>query len=310
MLILIIGFATLRVNGPLGVTATLGWPLIYLVYVWQSDVLRDFPLRVLAVAMAVGIACGVGWWLVVGKLLARSYGVSTGSGLMLTVVLNIGLLISAGGAVLMLLPAVTTRAMHMPVRESLDGFVIGTFGALWYQTAATTTVVAPQFVEGLIEEHSVGRMLEDSITYGIVNPIITTAAGGLVGIVLWFRPDRTRVPATPLSPRTALILCAALAFAVYLSVWVLWSMNVPRAVDIGGKLILVVLALLVVRSAVQIALLHEVPDPASGNPVLCIHCERVVPDLPFCVACGVAARASSRTSRLLRRQHSPAPISA
>lgn len=310
VLMLIIGFAAMRVNGPLGVTAAIGWPLIFLIYVWVSDAFRDIPLRIMAVSMVIGIACGVGWWLVTGKLLARSYGVSTGSGLMLTEVLNIGFFISLGGALLMLLPAALTRLMRMPVRESLDGFVIGTFGALWYQTAATTTVVAPQFVEGLIEEHSAGRMFQDSITYGIVNPIITTAAGGLVGLTLWFKPNRRAEGRGPVSARTALVICTVVALVLYLGVWGIWSTSVPRAVDIAVKLVLAVLALLVVRCAVQIALLHEEPDAATGDPVLCVYCDRVVPDMPFCPACGSAARAASRTSRRFRREHAPVPETA
>ena len=307
VLVLIIGFAVMRVNGPLGVTATIGWPLVFLIYVWQSDGFRDIPLRILAVAMVIGVACGVGWWLVTGKLLARSYGISTGSGLMLTRVLDVGIVIPLGGALLMLLPAVITRLMRMPVRESLDGFVIGTFGALWYQTAATTTVLAPQFVEGLIEEHTVGRMLQDSITYGVVYPIVTAAAGGLVGLTLWFRPDPHAEGRGPVGARAALIVCSVLAFVIYLAVWGVWSTNVPRAVDIVVKLILGVLALLVTRCAIQIALLNEEWDPATGEPVLCVHCDRVVPDVPFCPACGAAARASSRTSRQFRREHTPVP---
>lgn len=310
VLMLIIGFAAMRINGPLGVTAAIGWPLMFLIYVWVSDAFRDIPLRILAVSMVIGIACGVGWWLIAGKLLANSYGVSTGSGLMLTLKLNIGFLISLGGTLLMLLPAVMTRLMRMPVRESLDGFVIGAFGALWYQTAATTTVVAPQFVEGLIEEQSAGRMLQDSITSGIVLPIITTAAGGLVGLTLWFKPNRRAESLGPLSARAMLIICTVLALVLYLGVWVIWSTGVPRAVDIAVKLVLAVLALLVVRCAVQIALLHEEPDAATGDPVLCVHCDRVVPDMPFCPACGASARASSRTSRRFRREHAPVPHTA
>lgn len=306
VMILIIGFAVMRVNGPMGVTATIGLPLIFLIYVWQSDGFRDIPHRILAVSMVIGVSCGVGWWLITGKLIARSYGVSTGSGLMLTRVLDIGI-VPLGGALLMLLPAVIARLIPMPVRESLDGFVIGAFGALWYQTAATTTVLAPQFVEGLIEEHSVGRMLQDAITFGIVDPITTTAVGGLVGICLWFTPDRRAEGRGPVSARAALIICTVLAFIFYLAVWAIGPTNVPRAVDIAVKLILAVLALLVTRCAVQIALLNEKQDPATGDPVLCVHCDRVVPDMPFCMACGVASRASSRTSRQFRREYAPVP---
>lgn len=308
VLVAIIGLALARLNGPLGVTATIGWPLLFLIYVWQTDVFRDIPARILAVAALLGVVLGVSWWLAAGRLLAGSYGVSTGSGLMLTGVLNAGLLITAGGAVLMMMPAVLTRLMPMPmpVRESLDGFVVGSFGALWYLAAATTTVVAPQFVEGLIEEHSVGRMLKDSITYGIVSPIVTTAAGGLVGLSLWFTPDR-RPGRDPKRARRALTVCTLLGAPLYFAVWAVDALGLPRPVDIAVKLGLAMLALLLVRCAVQIALLHEVPDPATGEPVLCVHCERVVPDLPFCSACGAAARASSRTSRRLRRRYPPIP---
>ena len=42
------------------------------------------------------------------------------------------------------------------------------------------------------------------------------------------------------------------------------------------------------------------PDPATGEPVGCLHCDRTVPDAPFCPACGAATRASSRTWRRSR----------
>ena len=296
--------AATRVNGPLGVTATIGWPLLFLIYVWQTDVFRDLPLRIPVIAMVLGVAFGVGWWLLAGKWLANSYDVSTGSALLLTGVLNVGLMITAAGFVLMLMPAVVTRLFAVPVRESLDGFVVGAFGALWYTTAATTTIVGPQFVEGLIEEYSAVRMLVDSIIFGVVSPITATAAGGLVGLSLWFTPDR-RPGRNPRLARRALTLCTVLGAPLYLAVWTVDGLGLPRLLSFAVKIGLTGLALLLVRCAVQIALLHEAPDPATGAPVLCVHCERVVPDMPFCPAGGAAAPASSRTSRRMRRESPP-----
>jgi hypothetical protein len=309
----IVVLALLRVNGPLGVIATIGWPLLFLLYVWQSDVFRDIPLRIMAVTMVLGVTIGVGWWLSTVNLLAASYGVSTGSGLVLLGAINIAFLLSVGGGILMLLPAVVARFMAGPVRESLDGFVIGAFGALWYATAATTTILAPQFVEGLIEEHSAFRMLDDSIRNGVVNPIVTTAAGGLVGLVLWFRPekhsDHRAVPpgraSIPAPPRTALVLCAVLGVGCYIAVWAVDGMTLPRATELGLQIALSVVALLTVRCGVQIVLLHEAPDPLTDDPILCVYCEKVVPDGPFCGSCGAAARAASRSSRVLRRRNRP-----
>ena len=305
VLIAMVVLALLSANGPLGVTATLGWPLIFLIYVWQTDVFRDLPARILVIAMVLGIAGGVGWWLMAGKLLAGRYGVTTGSGLLLAQVLDVGFLITLGGALLMLLPAVVTRFIPVDKREAVDGFVVGTFGALWYQTAATTTVVAPQFAEGLINEQSTSRMLQDAFTYGVVDPIVTTAAGGLLGLLLWFTP---RPGALGRKARTALIICAVLGTLLYLSVWGIESFGLPPWVDAAMKLVLAVLALLMVRCGLQIALLHEQPDPAAGDPILCVHCERVVPDMPFCPACGSAARASSRSSRRLRHDQPPTAL--
>ena len=48
-------------------------------------------------------------------------------------------------------------------------------------------------------------------------------------------------------------------------------------------------ALVLLRIALQLALMHEAPDPIQQDePLLCIHCEHVVPDMAFCPACGVA----------------------
>ena len=301
----IVVLALLRVNGPLGVIATIGWPLLFLLYVWRSDGFRDIPLRILVVTMVLGVAIGVGWWLSTVKLLAASYGLSTGSGLVLLGAINTAFLLSVGGGLLMLVPAVVARLMAGPVRESLDGFVIGAFGALWYATAATTTIMAPQFVEGLIEEHSAARMLDDSIRNGVVNPIVTTAAGGLVGLVLWFRPQRSPTAGGHLPPRLALVLCAVLGVGCYVAVWAVDGMTLHPAVELGLQLALSVLALVTVRCGVQIVLLHEAPDPLTDDPILCVHCEMVVPDGAFCCCCGAAARAASRSSRRLRRRHRP-----
>lgn len=238
-----------RITGPAGIFSVIGWPLIFLIYVWESDAFRDIPARIMAVTMVIGIACGVGWWLAAGKVLADNYGVTTASSLALTKVLDTGFLISLGGTALMLLPAVVGRLFPMPVRESLDGFVVGAFGALWYQTAATTTTIAPQFAEGLMLEQSTTRILADSLTYGVVTPLTTTAAGGLVGMSLWFRPDR-RQGKDPRRARTALTIFTVLAVAIYIGVWAVDQQGFPRVIDVSLKLALALLAVLTARSAI------------------------------------------------------------
>ena len=67
-----------------------------------------------------------------------------------------------------------------------------------------------------------------------------------------------------------------------------------------------VVALLLLRVGLHLALLHEAHDEIhSDEPVLCPHCHHVVPDMAFCPACGVATRASSRSSRNGARRTRP-----
>lgn len=95
-----------------------------------------------------------------------------------------------------------------------------------------------------------------------------------------------------------------------MAAWMVDSLGLPAFTEMAVKLGIVVLALLLVRCAIQMALLHEQPDPWTGRPVLCAHCRTVVPDMPFCSSCGAATRASSRTSRRRLRESPPVPVPA
>lgn len=310
LLLLTAGLVAAEADGALTVLSVVGWPLLFGIYLWQSDVFADLPARITVSTAALGAALGVGWWLTAGRAVATSYGVSTGSGLLLLgEELDAGLLLTAGGAVLLALPAMVirmfTRVTGATGRESLDGFVIGASGAVAYATAATTTILAPQFVEGLTENRTWARLLEDTFTYGFVNAVVTTAAGGLVGLRLWFSPRPGRAAHRA---RTALTGCALLGIGCYLAVWVVDALDVPRAVDLAAKTAVTLGALVVLRCGLQLALLHETPDPQNDRPILCVHCATVVPDTAFCVACGAAGRASSQSSRRQRRASPPTPV--
>ena len=61
---------------------------------------------------------------------------------------------------------------------------------------------------------------------------------------------------------------------------------------LGGYLLIAVLALLVLRIALQAALLYEAhDDPGPDEQLPCADCDHVVPRMAFCPNCGVATRA-------------------
>jgi hypothetical protein len=219
-----------------------------------------------------------------------------------------GLIISVGGAILMVLPAVVVRVVvrmsKTGSRESLDGFVIGALGSLCFTAAATTTRLAPQFVSGLLDEVRPLRLFIEAVLYGIAVPLTAASVGGLIGIVLWFRPGR-RAYEHPSAVRAVLSAFTILVVVIYTAIWVIDASRLPKWPLLGLHIVMTVIAWLAARVCLQLALLHEEPDPFTGRPVLCVHCEHVVPDMPFCPACGAANRASSRSSRRLRWESPP-----
>lgn len=304
----LIGCALLRILGPLVVLAAFGVPLLFVLYLWQSGLMRDLPGHVLVVTTVLGGGLGAAWVLITGGVLARAYGIPLSAGFVLENLLGADLVISVGGAILMAVPALVIRLLiartQRSPRESLDGFTIGALGALAFTLAATTTRLAPQFVSGLIDNARPMRLLVESVLYGVAVPLTAAASGGLVGILLWFQPGN-RAGEHPGKVRAALLVFSGLVAAIYTAIWAIDALRLAKWPQLVLHLLMTAAALIAVRVCVQLALLHEEPDPFSEQPVLCVHCDRVVPDMVFCPACGAAARASSRASRRIRRRSPP-----
>ena len=285
--------------------SALGLPVLFVLYLRASSLVRDIPRGSLVLAAALGAGLGAGWVLLTGGLVARTYNVSISAGLAFHHLFSQGVAIPAAGMMLMLLPAVAIRFTRPGTRESLDGFVIGALGALVFTAAATLARLAPQFTTGLFAHgRPVQGLIVEVVMTGVTIPVTAAAAGGLVGILLWFKPagqhDR-RV-------RWILAAIAAVVVLVHTAVGVVDIVGLPQITMLAIHLTATVLAVLALRLALQLALLHEMPDPVRPDqPLLCIHCEMVVPDMTFCPACGAATRASTRTSRTERRDFRPQP---
>lgn len=300
----VVAFSALRLLGPLVTLVALGVPALFMLYLWQSDVWRDIPLRAILVSAGMGAALGAGWVWFTGNVVARAYGIPVAAGFVLQNLIGAGLIISVGGAILMVVPAVVVRILRPPTRESLDGFAIGALGSLSFTAAATTTRLAPQYVSGLLDNVAPLRLFVEAVLYGVAVPLTAASAGGLIGILLWFQPGR-RANEHPRIVRVVLAAFTVLVAVIYTVIWIIDAWRLPKWPQLGSHILMTVIALLTARVCLQLALLHEEPDPFSGRPMLCLHCDRVVPDMPFCPACGSAVRASSRSSRRRRRESPP-----
>jgi RsiW-degrading membrane proteinase PrsW (M82 family) len=308
MVAALVAFAVLRMPGCLVAVAALGFPMLFLLYLYESDANDDLPIGDLILTAVLGIVLGVTWVLLTGAMVARSYGVPLGGGVAASRVLGAGLGVSIGNALLLLAPAVMVRLLRpSPNRESLDGFMIGALGALAFTAAATITRLAPQLATGLVSRSRpmVGMLVEGGIR-GLAVPITAAAAGGLIGAALWFRRPANKEHQHVRAARVILGLLGLGLAAIYLMLGLVDTTGMPEWVMLACHLAVALVAVVLLRIGLQLALLHEVHDEIqSDQPLLCPYCGHVVPDMAFCPACGAATRATSRSSRRARRQHRP-----
>jgi hypothetical protein len=286
--------------------AALGFPFLFMLYVRESDGFADIPPRTWALTAALGIGLGVGWVLLTGGMMARSYGIALGAGIVGARMLRMGIGIPLGGVILMLMPAVIVRLLRPPTREALDGFMIGALGALSFTAAATLTRLAPQFGTGVVSKRPMDSLIVEAGIRGVAVPLTAAAAGGLIGAALWFKRPPSKEKQRPGVVRALLVSFAVAVLAVYLGLGLIDVAHFPQVLMLALYLALALVALFLLRVGLQLALLHEAHDEIqSDEPLLCPHCGHVVPDMAFCPACGVATRASSRSSRTARRDIRP-----
>jgi hypothetical protein len=307
VLLALVACAVLRLPAPLIAVAALGLPLLFYIYLQESDVQHDLPIRTLVLTAALGVGLGVGWAMLTSRMVARSYSVALGAGVGGHQMLREGLGVPVGGLILMLVPAVVVRLLGLTSREALDGFMIGALGALTFTAAATLTRLAPQFATGMVARNrSITGMVVEAGIHGAAVPVTAAAAGGLVGAALWFRRPPNKSHQHPGYVRIVLALFAVAVLALHCGLGLIDVTRLPQTLLLTVHLVVAAVALLMLRIGLHLALLHEEHDEIQADqPLLCPHCGHVVPDMAFCPACGAATRASSRSSRTVRRETRP-----
>jgi hypothetical protein len=307
LLAALIAATLFRLPAALITVAALGLPLLFLIYLQESDVYNDVPTGTLVTTAGLGIGLGVGWVLLTGAMIAQAYDVGLGAGIAGSRILRDGLGVPIAGMLLMVAPAVLVRLIRPGQRESLDGFAIGALGALLFTAAAQMTRLAPQFAGGMIAKaRPMSGLIVEAGIRGIAVPLTAAAVGGLIGTALWFTRPENKKHQHRNYVRIVLAVFALAVMTMYALLGLVDVARLPQLLQLALHLAVAAAALLALRVGLQLALLHENHDEIlSDEPLLCPHCGTVVPDMAFCVACGAATRASSRSSRQSRRDVRP-----
>jgi hypothetical protein len=252
LFLLLIALGVLRLQAPMIAVSALGLPLVFLLYLYETDIHRELTVRMLVPTALLGIGLGVGWALATGSLVADFYDVSLANASSRRLAQLVGVAVPVGAAILMLVPTVVMRLVH-PTRESLDGFVIGSLSAISFTGAATLARMAPQFATGTVAgDRPASVMLFQACVQGVAIPLMTAAMGGLVGAALWFgRPKFLAIAVL-----AALVLFAAVG---------LWEATPAlEGMDLGAHLMFAAIALLALRLGLQYCVLHE--EHQAANP--------------------------------------------
>ena len=312
---LVLLFATLmtaalfRLPAVLITVAALGLPLLFGIYLRESDIHQDVPRSTIILTAALGAALGTGWVLLTGGMMtARAYGVPVGMGITGTRMLGSSIGMSVGGMALMLIPVVVIRLTRpRGTQEALDGYAIGAFSALIFCAAATMTRLAPQFSAGMVvHNRPMGGLLIEAGIRGVAVPVTAAAVGGLIGAALWFTRPPNKVHVHRGFVRLTLILFAVGVMTLYAGLGVIDIARFSQWLQLALYVTLAAIALLLLRIAIHLALLHEAQDDVHmDEPLLCAQCGYIVPDAPFCAHCGAARHASSRSSRAARSADRP-----
>lgn len=310
LLLMIVAMAVLvelRLPGGLITVASLGLPMLLVIYWRRSRVFDDLPSWAIAVAVVLAIALGLTWVLVTGDMLIRAAAspFSTGAGGRRA--LRQGLGVSDGAAAVMLIPLIVVRLFwRRTPREVLDGFVIGVLGALVFTASVTLARLAPQFATTPIARNQpVGWLFFEAAVRGVTVPLTAACFGGLVGAALWFTHRRASGRFSRPMVVAVLLALGLAIFGVYAALGRADVEGTSRLQVLSWHVAMAVVAVIALRIGLQIAVLHEQTSPPLSTPLLCLHCRQVVPEMAFCPACGAATRASPSRSRTERRRVTP-----
>ena len=310
LILMIVAMAVLvelHVPGGLITVASLGLPLLLIIYWRRSGVFDDIPVWAVVTTVVLAIGLAIGWVWLSGDLIARVSVTPFEAGATGRRVLRDGLGVEEGSAVLMLVPAVVVRLLWRRSRhESLDGFVIGVLSALMFTAAATLTRLAPQFTTAPVARNQpVDWLFFEAAVRGVTVPLTAACGGGLIGIALWFNRRESNSRVTDRTVVAGLLLFALAILGVYAGVGWADAEGASQLAVLSWHVVMALAALIVLRVGLQLALLHEQGAPPTGAELLCLSCRHVAPEMDFCPACGVATRASPRRSRDERRRVTP-----
>ena len=269
------------------VSAAVGVPVTFLLYLWDVDLYEDEPLAVIGLTVVWGLCAGIVLGLAASRVASQGAMLASGSSphqvVWLGVVLPCAALVLAIAGPLALLP-------YRKFNDALDGVTFGACSAATLLAAEAITNSADFLHLGFHPAGDHGLWIARLLTLGIALPVLGAGVSGSVCGSFWLRfraPARDRDALGPLgSPFLAVPLAAAALVGAYVS-----ALYVGQWWTLAITLLLAAAALVWLRWMIHIGLREEAGEAPVGPPVTCPNCRHETPLHTFCGWCGVSMRA-------------------
>lgn len=262
LVVLLTVAAATRWQAPLIGLVSVGMPLLFVAYLYETNAVDEVSRSVLLITATLSVALGVGWALGTDAAVARTDDDALGIPVSAVRLLVTGLAIPLGFVILLLAPVVLARLRWSGVRQSFDGFAIGSLAAYCFTAAGTLTRLAPQFASGPVadEDRSAVGLVVAAVIQGLAIPLVAAAVSGAVGATLWCTQHtdtgRTYRWYSPSSPTPSVVGGVLL----FLGLGVIDLGAPSRYVQLGLYAVTAVLALIALRLVLKATALVDTPD--------------------------------------------------
>jgi hypothetical protein len=294
-------YATGVIVGAILVSAILV-PTLYLLYLYETQVYRDEPLKILGLTIGLGAVGGLAVTIIADHVfqpvfVRGGYG-NVSDEIIATVVIPIIAL------VVMTAPALLLRG-NEAYSETADGLVFGVAAGLGF--AATETIVRFSDVIRTFDLRTdPGNWIYPLLSIAIFIPVLHGSAAGAITASVWRGGER------PHSGRYAVAgipVAVGATVAFYVVNQVLADHGVSQAILIGWQALAVGVLLVYIRFLLHHSLLEEAADMGYSAQV-CANCHRHMMAAGFCPACGMALSAAPRHLPTVATQPTATPATA
>jgi RsiW-degrading membrane proteinase PrsW (M82 family) len=277
-------------------------PVLYLIYLYETQVYRDEPALVLGFILGGGAVLGIVVTIIERSLYnpyANFGNPLRGGGISVGALLFLGLVLPIVQEAVKPLPA-----LFLPNRrdfpETVDGLVFGIAAGLGF-SVTESLVVFSSVITNLPVHTASGNWIYDLTTIAVLQPLLQGSATGIVVTAVW-RYRRGRFASRELGGVGTAVI-AHVAFSLGTQVWkdALLSplfVLVWQAVVVGAVLIYV-------RYLLHHSLLEEAAHMGFAETV-CPNCHMHIVASGFCPNCGMALTAAPATVKRSRKPRAEA----